>query len=96
MDMRMRYMRSGFAPQEGTVCELMFYNGNVISVDPPKSVELEVVDCPPNVKGNTASGAGSKSATLETGAVVTVPSFIEQGQKIKVDTSTRAYLSKAN
>jgi elongation factor P len=47
-------------------------------------VHTQVTDCPPNVKGNTASGAGSKAATLETGAIITVPSFIESGQKIKV------------
>lgn len=78
------------------MCDLMFYNGNVIAVEPPMVVELQVVDTPPNVKGNTASGAGSKSATLETGAVINVPSFIDQGQVIKVDTRTKAYLSKAN
>ncbi|KAG1665339.1 hypothetical protein FOA52_011753 [Chlamydomonas sp. UWO 241] len=82
--------------KEGTVCELMFYNGKVISVDPPGQVELEVVDCPPNVKGNTASGQGSKAATLETGAIISVPAFIDNGQKIRVDTKTRAYVSKVN
>ncbi|GAX81425.1 hypothetical protein CEUSTIGMA_g8855.t1 [Chlamydomonas eustigma] len=81
--------------KEGMVCELMFYNGKVVSVDPPAFVDLEVVECPPGVKGNTASGAGSKSATLETGAVVSVPSFIEAGTKVKVDTRTGQYLSKS-
>lgn len=80
--------------KEGATCELLFYNGKVISVDPPAFVELEVSECPPNVKGNTQSG-GSKPATLETGAIVQVPLFIDAGMKIKVDTRNGTYLSKA-
>lgn len=81
--------------KEGTTCELMFYNGKVISVVPPQFMDLKVVDTGPNVKGNTTSG-GSKPATLETGAVVSVPLFVENDQLIKVDTQSGQYLSKVN
>mmetsp|Transcript_25999 Transcript_25999/g.56680 ORF Transcript_25999/g.56680 Transcript_25999/m.56680 type:complete len:222 (-) Transcript_25999:703-1368(-) len=81
--------------KEGTVCSLMFYKGKVISVEPPSFVDLKIVECPPNVKGNTASGGGTKPATLETGAVVAVPLFIDVDTVIKVDTRTGQYLSKA-
>jgi hypothetical protein len=58
--------------KEGAVCALLFYNGKVISVDPPQFVDLIVQECPPNVKGNTASGGGSKPGIMETGATVMV------------------------
>lgn len=72
----------------------MTWNGKVISVDPPTTVELEVTSTDPGVKGNTVSG-GSKPATLETGAVVQVPLFVNAGEKVKVDTRTDQYLSRA-
>jgi hypothetical protein len=75
--------------------ELLFYNGKVISVDVPQFMDLKVVETSPNVKGNTASGGGSKPATLETGAVVSVPLFIDVGETVKVDTRTGSYLSRA-
>ena len=81
--------------KEGAICSLLSYNGKIISVDPPQFVELEVTDCPPNVKGNTASGGGQKVATLETGATITVPLFINSGEVIKIDTKTETYLSRA-
>jgi Elongation factor P, C-terminal/Elongation factor P (EF-P) OB domain len=81
--------------KEGSICSLMFYSGKVISVEPPNFVELEVVDTPPGVKGNTASGGGSKQAKLETGATINVPLFIENGELIKIDTRTDQYLSRA-
>ena len=81
--------------KESTVVALQTYNGKVISVEPPQFMELVVTATSPNVKGNTASGGGQKPATLETGAVVTVPLFIEVGEKIKVDTRTDTYLSRA-
>lgn len=80
--------------KEGTTVELLFYNGKVISVDVPQFMDLKVVETSPNVKGNTVSG-GSKPATLETGAVVAVPLFIEVGETIKVDTKSGVYLSRA-
>lgn len=82
--------------KEGAVCSLMFYDGKVISVEAPNFVELEVVDTPPGVKGNTASGGGSKPAKLETGATISVPLFIENGERIKIDTRTDQYLNRAN
>ncbi|KXZ55000.1 hypothetical protein GPECTOR_3g164 [Gonium pectorale] len=81
--------------KEGTTVELLFYNGKVISVDVPQFMDLKVVATSPNVKGNTVSG-GSKPATMETGAVVSVPLFINEGEVIKVDTRTGQYLSRVN
>ncbi|KAG2437767.1 hypothetical protein HYH02_011143 [Chlamydomonas schloesseri] len=81
--------------KEGTTVELLFYNGKVISVDVPQFMDLKIVATSPNVKGNTVSG-GSKPATLETGAVVSVPLFINEGETIKVDTRTGQYLSRVN
>lgn len=81
--------------KEGMVVQVMEWNGKVISVDLPNTVELEVVETDPGVKGNTAQG-GSKPATLETGAVVQVPLFIQLGEKIKVDTRSHEYLSRAS
>lgn len=80
--------------KEGATVRVVFYNGEVIGVEPPAQVELLVTYAEPGVKGNTASG-GSKPATLETGAVITVPLFIETGELIKVDTRTDSYLSRA-
>jgi len=57
-------------------------------------VELEVVDCEPGVRGDTATGA-TKNATVETGAVIRVPLFINQGDRIKIDTRTSEYLERA-
>ena len=79
--------------KENEVCKVCSYNGNVFSVEPPLFVELEVTDTEPGFKGDTATGA-SKPATVETGAVVSVPLFVEQGDKIKIDTRTGEYLSR--
>ncbi|WIA11785.1 hypothetical protein OEZ85_011878 [Tetradesmus obliquus] len=81
--------------KEGAICSLLFYSGKVISVEPPNFVDLLVVDTPPGVKGNTASGGGSKKATLETGAVIDVPLFINNGELIKVDARSESYLNRA-
>lgn len=81
--------------KEGMEVSVLVWNGNVISVDVPNTVELAVTETDPGVKGNTAQG-GSKPATLETGAVVQVPLFIQQGETIKVDTRTDTYLSRVN
>lgn len=81
--------------KEGTTCTLVFFNGKVISVEPPAFMDLLVTEAPPGVKGNTASGGGTKPATLETGAVINVPLFIDSGELIKVDTRTGSYLSRA-
>lgn len=81
--------------KEGTTCTLVFYNGKVISVEPPAFMELLVTEAPPGVKGNTASGGGSKPATLETGATIMVPLFIESGEVIKIDTRTDTYIGRS-
>jgi dihydroxy-acid dehydratase/elongation factor P len=79
---------------EGTTCEVLSWNGKVIGVELPINVELEVVMTDPGVKGNTASG-GDKPAEVETGATVTVPLFIQIGEKIVVDTTTGKYVKRA-
>ena len=70
------------------------YQGNPFLVEPPTSVELQVIETEPGIKGNTATGA-TKTATVETGATVMVPLFIEQDEMIKIDTRTGEYLSRA-
>lgn len=70
------------------------YNGSVFSIEPPLFVELEVTETEPGFKGDTATGA-SKPAIVETGAQVSVPLFINIGDKIKIDTRTSEYLGRA-
>jgi elongation factor P len=70
------------------------HDGKIIGIDIPNHVELEVVDTPPGEKGNTAQG-GTKPATLETGAIVNVPFFINNGDVIRVDTRNNQYLDRA-
>ena len=78
--------------KENEICKVCSYNGSVFSVEPPLFVELEITDTEPGFKGDTATGA-SKPATVETGAVVSVPLFVEIGDKIKIDT-IRLYVRK--
>ena len=68
-------------------------DGEVVSVEPPPHVDLEVTDTDPGLKGDTATG-GTKPATLETGLVVQVPLFVGVGEKVRVDTRTKEYLSR--
>ena len=79
--------------KENEMCKVCSHNGNVFSVEPPLFVELDITDTEPGFKGDTATGA-TKPATVETGAVVAVPLFVEQGDKIKIDTRTGEYLSR--
>ena len=79
--------------KENTEISVLLHNGNVISIELPASVELEVTETSSSERGNTAQG-GSKPATLETGAVVQVPFFINVGDKLKVDTRTDTYLER--
>ncbi len=76
------------------ICVVTLWNGTPLSITPPNFVILEITESDPGVRGDTASG-GTKPATLETGAVVKVPLFVEQGEAIKVDTRTGEYVSRA-
>ncbi|PKU74478.1 hypothetical protein MA16_Dca003681 [Dendrobium catenatum] len=80
--------------KEGTACNLLFWNGRVIDFELPITVKLTVTDVDPGLRGDTAQG-GSKPATLETGAVVNVPLFVERGEEIMIDTRTGQYMSRA-
>ncbi|MBR5429994.1 MAG: elongation factor P [Firmicutes bacterium] len=79
--------------KEEMVLSVLLYKGQVIGVELPSNVELEVVDTEPGIKGDTASG-GNKPATLETGAVVRVPFFINVGDRIRVNTRTNEYIER--
>jgi len=74
-------------------CIVTLWEGRPISVTPPNFVELQITDTDPGVRGDT-SGGGGKPATLETGAVVRVPLFVDLGEVIKVDTRTGGYVSR--
>ena len=80
--------------KEEMMCKVVSYKGNVFAVEAPTFVELEVTDTEPGFKGDTATNA-SKPATLETGAQIKVPLFIDIGTKIRVDTRTGEYLERA-
>ena len=80
--------------KENMDVQVKFFKGSAFSVEPPNFVELEVTQTDPGFKGDTAT-AGTKPATLETGAVVQVPMFIDQGEIIRVDTRTGEYMSRA-
>lgn len=80
--------------KDGMICSVLRHGNKIIGVDLPNFVELEVVDTPPGEKGNTATG-GTKPATLETGAIVNVPFFVNNGDRIRVDTRNNSYLDRA-
>ena len=80
--------------KENEMVKLLSHAGNVFAIEPPLFVELVITESEPGVKGNTATGA-TKPAIVETGAKVMVPLFVEQGEKIKIDTRTGEYLSRA-
>lgn len=80
--------------KEEMICKIISYKGNVFGVEPPMFVELAVSDTEPGFKGDTATGA-SKPATLETGAQIKVPLFINIGDVLKIDTRTGEYLERA-
>lgn len=79
--------------KEEMMCKLLSYKGSVFSVEPPMFVELKVTETEPGVKGNTATNA-TKSATVETGAEIKVPMFIDEGEMIRIDTRTGEYLER--
>jgi elongation factor P len=78
---------------EGSTPYVTFHDGTALGVELPASVELAVTETEPGVKGDRVSGA-TKPATVETGAVVQVPLFVEAGDRVKVDTRTGAYLTR--
>ncbi len=80
--------------KEQDMCQVTLYNGEPLSVTPPNFVVLKVTETDPGVRGDT-SGGGGKPATLETGAVVRVPLFVDMDELIKVDTRTGEYVSRA-
>ncbi|MBR0303977.1 MAG: elongation factor P [Clostridia bacterium] len=80
--------------RENMVCKVLSYKGNVFGVEPPNFVELQVTQTDPGFAGNTATNA-TKPATLETGAEIKVPLFIEEGEMIQIDTRTGEYLGRA-
>jgi len=79
--------------KENTVVQVLLYQGEPISVELPIFMELKVVETDPGIRGDTASG-GTKPATVETGATVKVPLYLESGEIIKIDTRTRAYVER--
>lgn len=80
--------------KEQDMCTMILWNDAPLSVTPPNFVELAVAETDPGLKGDTSGGGGGKPATLETGAVVRVPLFIQIGEMIKVDTRTGEYVSR--
>ncbi|MDO4551518.1 MAG: elongation factor P [Planctomycetia bacterium] len=79
--------------KEGMVCDVLLYNNNPIGITPPNHVVLLVTQADPAVRGNTATNV-TKPCTLETGAEITVPNFVESGEKIRVDTRTGEYIER--
>lgn len=80
--------------KEDQLYDIVFYKGNAVDFSPPTFMELVITETAPGVRGDTASGRVLKPATLETGAKVQVPIFVEEGEKIKVDTRTGDYVSR--
>ena len=74
--------------------DMLYFKDRIIGVTPPISMVFEVKDTPPGVRGDTAQGGATKPATLETGIVVQVPLFVNEGDKIKVDTRTGVYVER--
>ena len=79
--------------KENEMVKMLSHNGGVFAIEPPLFVELEITDTEPGFKGNTATGA-TKPAVVETGATVYVPLFVEQGDKIQIDTRTGEYMKR--
>ncbi|MBQ1847621.1 MAG: elongation factor P [Clostridia bacterium] len=80
--------------KEEMICKIVSYKGNVFAVEPPMFVELAVTETEPGFKGDTATGT-TKPATLETGAIIKVPLFINEGDVLRIDTRTGEYLERA-
>jgi elongation factor P len=80
--------------KENMLVKILIYKGKPLTVEVPTFVQLKIVRTDPGVRGDTASG-GTKPAVLETGATIKVPLYLEEGEVIKVDTRTRAYVERA-
>lgn len=78
---------------ENMTVKILSYKGNVFAVEPPTNVELKVIETEPGVKGNTATNV-TKPAKVESGAVITVPMFVNEGDVIRIDTRTGEYLAR--
>ena len=79
---------------DDTLYEVIFYNGNVVDIIAPTFLNLTVTQTAPGVRGDTAAGRVMKGATLQTGLEIQVPIFINEGEKIKVDTRDGSYVSR--
>jgi len=80
--------------KEQVIYVILYFGGRPIAVTPPIFMELEVKETPPGVRGDTAQGAGTKPATLETGLVIQIPLFVEEGDIIKIDTRNNQYIER--
>jgi elongation factor P len=80
---------------EGLECNVTLFNGNAITVDLPNTVVLQITECEPGIKGDTATGA-SKPAKLSTGTIINVPLFVKEGEWVKVDTENGTYMERVN
>ncbi len=80
--------------KENEIYKIVFFEGKPISVETPLFMKLKVVDTPPGVRGDTAQGGATKPATLESGLVVQVPLFINEGETIKIDTRSGEYIER--
>jgi elongation factor P len=80
--------------QENLTCSVLFWNGKPIGVTPPTFVVMKILKCEPGVRGDTATNA-TKPATVESGAIVNVPLFVNEGETIRIDTRTGAYVERA-
>jgi len=81
--------------KENTEVDVLYIEGRPVAVELPNFVELAIAKTDPGVRGDTVSSGGTKPATLETGAVIQVPLFVEQGQRIRVDTRSGDYVARA-
>lgn len=82
--------------KEQVAYSILYFEGSPIAVTPPIHMELKVMETPPGVRGDTAQGAGTKPAKLETGLTIQVPLFVDEGDVIKVDTREARYIERVN
>lgn len=80
--------------KEQIVYSILYFGGQPIAVTPPMFLELQITETPPGVKGDTAQGGATKPATLETGMVIQIPLFVNEGEVIKVDTRRDEYIER--